>query len=45
MLPFTSWFSDNRCCRLPAGRRVRLCPVRTPCGGFEPVSVEPLLYR
>ncbi|MQM19941.1 hypothetical protein Taro_052955, partial [Colocasia esculenta] len=23
------------------GRRVRLCPVRTPCGGFEPTHSPP----
>ncbi|MQM08928.1 hypothetical protein Taro_041783 [Colocasia esculenta] len=27
------------------GRRVRLCPVRAPCGGYEPVSVGLLLHR
>ena len=41
--------SRRLACRMSSasepGRRVRLCPVRTPCCGFEPVSVEPLLYR
>ncbi|MQL88914.1 hypothetical protein Taro_021483 [Colocasia esculenta] len=27
------------------GRRVRLCPVRTPCGGFEPVGLRRLPFQ
>ncbi|MQL96147.1 hypothetical protein Taro_028821 [Colocasia esculenta] len=27
------------------GRRVRLCPVRTPCGRFEPVGLRRLPFQ